>query len=166
MSSIILRADTPCSYPTAVGASIKTAVGNTATPIAIFKNTTTIDNLRGLMQKIEALTYNPSVDTAVCIQLVGGVEAVGGSFSAITGSELEINTTATGFTGGKTALTLYSYSSASHGNSPASSSATEVEAENLGLQLFVNQTFAIVAFTIANTATVDLAWSVNWIEKD
>jgi hypothetical protein len=166
MSSIILRADTPCSYPTAVGASIKTAVGNTATPIAIFKNMSSIDNLRALMQNLEILTYNPSSDTVTCVQLVGGVEAVGGSFSAITGSELQVNTTATGFTGGKVALTLHNYSSSSHGNSPSTASVTDVEAERLGLSLFVNQTFAIVAFTIASSATVDLAWSVNWIEKD
>ena len=166
MSSIILRADIPCSYPTSVGASIKTAVGNTATPIAIFKNMSTIDNLRAVMQKIDTLTYNPSSDTAFCVQLVAGVEAVGGSYSAITGSELQVNTTATGFTGGIASLTLYNYCSAAHGNNPSAASVTEIEAESLGLSLFVNQTFAIVAFTIASTATVDLAWSVNWTEKD
>ena len=166
MSSIILRSDVPCSYPTTVGANMVNSIGNTPVAVAIFKNTSTILNLRALMQNLELLTYNPSVSTAVTIQLVGGVEAVGGSFTSIDYSELEINTTATSFTGGRSALTLYSYASSSQGNTKATSSLSEVEAERLGLSLFEGQSFAVIASTIESGATVDLAWSVNWIEKD
>ena len=161
-----MRGDTPHCYPYTVGEAVKTSVGNTTIPIAIFRNTTTIPNLRALMQHLEILAYNPSADTPICIQLVGGVEEVGGAYVDIVGSELDVNTTATGFTGGQVALTLYTYSSASHGNTPASSSVSDVEASRLGLSLFTGQKFAIVASTLNTGATIDLAWAVNWIEKD
>lgn len=167
MTSIVQYPDVPCSYPTTLGANVSTAIGNTPKVLAVFRNESTIDSLRGIMQRFDFTPLNPSADTLVTIQLVGGGTAVGGAWSAVgTPSLLDINTTMTGYSGGIVGVTVYSSASASHGNTPPAASLSNIDAESLGLILYKHQQFAIIASTRAAGATVNLAWAVNWLEKD
>lgn len=167
MTSIIQYPDTPCAYPNTLGANITTAVGNTPKVCAVFRNQSTIPNLRALLTRLDFSPVNASADTLITIQLVGGVTATGGAWSPIGGqSMLDINTTATGFTGGFVGVTVYSTITTGHGNTPPAASLTEVNAEALGLVLHIGGQFAVVCSTQTAGATTSLAWTVNWIERD
>lgn len=166
MTSLVLYPDIPCAYPDSLGEAIVTGVGNTPVPIAVFRNLSSVSNLRAILQRFDFLPSNPSGDTAVVIQMMPSVDVTGGTWTAIAGSELEINTTATSVSGSRAALTLYAQATASHGNTPASGGLAGADAQALGLELNYNMTFALFAKTIATGITVDLLWSVNWLEKD
>jgi len=167
MTSIIQYPDTPCTYPVTVGANITTAIGNTPKVCAVFRNQSTVPNLRALMTRFDFAPVNASEDTLITIQLVGGVTATDGSWGSAGGaSMLDINTTATGFTGGFVGVTVYSTATVAHGNSPPSAALTQVDAESLGLGLYIGGQFAVVCSAQTAGATTDLAWTVNWIERD
>lgn len=166
MTSLVLYPDMPCAYPDSIGSAKITGVSNVPTPVAVFRNNSSISNLRAVLQRFDFLPNNPSGDTAVTIQMIPMVEVTGGTWTAITGSELEINTTATSVSGDRAALTLYAQATASHGNTPASGGLAGADAQALGLELPIGATFAIFATTEATGETVDLLWSVNWLEKD
>jgi hypothetical protein len=164
MTSLTLYPDVPCSYPNTVGATITTAVTNSPKVLAVFRNDSSVLSLRGVMQRLDFSIFNPSGDTLVTLQLVGGGTAVGGSWDSVGGySQFDINTTATSFSGGTAALTTYDY--VVLGNKTLPSSLAPLDAENLGLVLPQGMQFAIIAFT-EEDETVDIAWSVNWLEKD
>lgn len=165
MSSITLYPDVPCAYPTTLGENRATGIGNTPTPIACFRNESTVPNLRAVLQHFDFLPTNASDDTDLVIQLVGGVTATGGTWETIPNSQLEINKTAT-VSGGYPALTINTSAIVSHGNTPASGSLVDIDAESLGLKLPIGGTFAIYATTNVVGATTDVLWSVNWVEKD
>ena len=164
MSSITLYPDVPCSYPTTVGLN-ETIVGDSSTLIAAFRNNSSIDNLRAVLQTMHLVPHEPSDDTLMTIQFIALPTLTGGTWNAITGSELEINTAAS-ISGGKVALTVYSDVKQSHGNSPATASTANEDMSNLGLELYVGQTFAVVAECETTSSTTHLAWSFNWLEKD
>lgn len=164
MSSITLYPDIPCSYPTTVGLN-ETLVGDSSTLIAAFRNNSSIANLRAVLQTMHLLPHEPSADTLMTIQFIALPTLTGGTWNAITGSELEINTTAS-ISGGKVALTVYSDVTRSHGNSPATASTANEDMSNLGLELYVGQAFAVVAQCETTSSTTHLAWSFNWLEKD
>ena len=167
MTSIIQYPDTPCAYPNILGANITTAIGNTPKVCAVFRNQSTIPNLRALLTRMDFSPVNASADTLITIQLVGGVTATGGAWSAVGGpSMLDINTTATGFTGGFVGVTVYSTITTGHGNTPPAAALTEVDAEALGLVLHIGGQFAVVCSTQTAGATTSLAWTVNWLERD
>lgn len=165
MTSLTQYPDVPCAYPSTVGAHITTAIGNTPKVLAAFRNEAAVDNLRGIMQRLEFNIHNPSGDTLVTLQLVGGGTAVGGSWAPVGGRSLfDINTTATSNSGGLVALTAYEY--AVLANKTAPSSLSGFDAEAFGLALHTGQEFALIVFTEASGVTVDMAWAVNWLEKD
>ena len=165
MTSLTLYPDMPCAYPNSVGEVVATAVGNTPKVLAVFRNNSSVASLRGLMQRFGFIVFNPSDDTLVTLQFVGGCTAVGGAWNPVGGvSHFDVNTAATGITGGLTALSVYDY--AVLGNKTAPSRLSAFDAEALGLELPVGQQFAIVASTRTTGETVDIAWSVNWLEKD
>jgi len=168
MTSIIQYPDTPCTYPTVAGANITTAIGNTPKVCAVFRNQSTVPNLRALMTRLDFAPVDASANTLLTIQLVNGaVTAVGGVWTPVGGhSTLDINTTATGLTGGFVGVTVYSTITIGHGNTPPSAALTEVGAEPLGLSLYIGGQFAVVCSTQAAGATTSLAWTVNWIERD
>ena len=167
MTSIIQYPDTPCTYPLVAGANITTAIGNTPKVCAVFRNQSTVPNLRALMTRFDLAPIGASADTLVTIQLVGNVTAIGGTWSAIGGySTLDINTTATGYTGGFIGVTVYSTATIAHGNTPPASSLADVNAEALGLVLPIGWQFAIICSTQVAGATINLAWTVNWLERD
>lgn len=166
MSSLVLYPDIPCAYPDSIGAAKVTGISNVSTPVAVFRNLSSIASLRAELQRFDFLPSNPSGDTAVVIQMVPQVDVTGGTWNSITGSELEINTTPTSVSGARAALTLYAQATASHGNTPAAGGLAGADADSLGLKLPVGGTFAIFASTEATGVTVDLLWSVNWLEKD
>jgi hypothetical protein len=119
------------------------------------------------MTRLDFAPVGASADTLLTIQLVGGVTATGGAWSAVGGpSMLDINTTATGFTGGFVGVTVYSTATVAHGNTPPSGALTDVNAESLGLVLPIGGQFAIVCSTQTAASTTGLAWTVNWIERD
>ena len=165
MSSINQMRDVPCSYPTTVGLNEK-LVGDSSTVIAAFRNNSSITGLRAILQTMHLLPHEPSANTMMTIQFVALPTVIGGTWDAITGSELEVNTTATAFAGGKVALTLFSDVTSAHGNRPASASSADSDMSNLGLELYNGQTFAVVAECETAGATAHLAWSFNWLEKD
>lgn len=156
----------PCAYPDTVGAAKTVGLSNTPYTLAVFRNNSSITNLRAVLQRFDFLPSNPSADTAVTIQMVPMAVATGGTWNSIVGSELEINTTPTSVTSPRAALTLYAQATASHGNTPASGGLAGTDAQALGLELPIGGTFAIFASTDTTGATVDLLWSVNWLEKD
>ena len=156
--------DVPCSYPTTLGINEK-LVGDSTTLIAAFRNESSIPNLRAILQTMNLLPHEPSADTVMTIQFVALPTVTGGTWNSITGSELEINTTAS-ISGGKVALTLYSDVTATHGNSPATASTASSDMSNLGLVLESGQAFAIVAQCETAGENAHLAWSFNWLEKD
>ena len=166
MSTLVQLPDIPCAYPDSLGSAKKTGVSNTPTPIAVFRNESSINNLRALLQRFDFLPTNPSGDTAVAIQMVPQVEVTGGTWEAILGSELEINMTPASVSGTRSALTTYAQATQAHGNTPASAGLINMSSEFLGLILPVGMTFAIFAKTESAGQTVDLLWSVNWLEKD
>jgi hypothetical protein len=165
MSSITLYPDIPCTYPDSLGAEIVTSVGTTPVVLGAFRNVSSIPNIRGILRSFKFQPANASDDTVVTYQMIGGPTVTGGTWVSITNSVIEINKTATSVTGGVTALTQYSSATAAHGNTPAAGSFAGIEAGDMGLALYPNDgTFAIYAFT--QEGTVDVAWSVNWVEKD
>ena len=165
MSSITLYPDIPCHYPDSLGAEIVTGVGTTPVVLAAFRNSSSIPNIRGVLRSFQFQPANASNDTIVTFQMVGNPTVTGGTWNSITNSVIEINQTATSVTGGVPALTQYSSATAAHGNTPAAGTFAGLDAHDMGLALYPNDgTFAIYAFT--QTGTVDVAWSVNWIEKD
>ena len=166
MTTVSLHVDHPSNYPTSLGANISTGISATPAPIAVFRNNSTVPNLRAILQIIHFAALNISEDTLITVQLVGGGVATGGSWAAIANSDLEINKTMTAYVGGIPSLTLYSQAHDSQGNNPETSVTWFTSVENLGLTLPVGQEFAIIATTSVAAATVDIAWSVNWLEKD
>jgi len=165
MTSIIQMPDTPCCYPTEVGVNRTLDVGVTPKLLAAFRNNSSIPSLRGILQRIGLKAHQATADTLVTIQFVAMPTITGGTWEAITGSELEVNTTAT-FSGGKVAYTTFSYAHADHGNTPAESSPSNIDSMGMGLDMYVGQTFAIVAFTDTALSVTDIAWTLNWLEKD
>lgn len=165
MSTVILYPDIPCCYPVVIGDNSTTSVGNTNKLLAVFRNESDVSNLRAILARFQFHVNSPSADTTVVIQMVGGVTSSGGTWNSITGSELEINTTAT-TTGGKVAYTEFTNVTVAHGNTPASSSISSIEAEALGLELNIGEQFAIYAKTLTTSATVTVHWTFNWTEKD
>ena len=165
MSTVILYPDIPCCYPVVIGDNSTASVGNTSKLLAVFRNESDVSNLRAILARFQFHANNPSADTTVVIQMVGGVTSSGGTWNSITGSELEINTTAT-TTGGKVAYTEFTNVTTAHGNTPASGSISSIEAESLGLALLTGEQFAIYAKTLTTGATVTLHWTFNWTEKD
>ena len=165
MSSITLYPDAPCHFPDTLGAEIVTSVGTTPVVLAVFRNASSIPNIRGVLRSFQFQPANATDDTIVTFQMVGSPTVTGGTWNSITNSVLEINQTATSVSGGVPALTQYSSATAAHGNTPAAGSFAGLEASDIGLALYPDDgTFAIYAFT--EVGTVDVAWSVNWIEKD
>ena len=157
--------DTPCCYPTVVGVNQTLAVGTTPKLIAAFRNNSSIPSLRGILQRIGLKPHDANADTLVTIQFIAMPTLTGGTWEAVTGSHLEINTTST-FSGGKVAYTTFSYAHQQHGNTPADASTSNIDAMGMGLEMYVGQTFAIVAFTEDAASTVDIAWTLNWLERD
>jgi len=156
-------------YPTTAGsAAIKTAVGTTPVVLAGFKSVATFEGfsnkIRAVLKKFSYTPYGASADTLVTVQLVGGATVTGGTYNDVEAGEstLEVNTTATGYTGGQSGLTLYATATASQGNTPPQSTDGNLDAVALGLFLDPSQEYAIIAFTQAGT--VDVAWTVNWSE--
>lgn len=166
MSTVILYPDIPCCYPVVIGDNSTASVGNTSKLLAVFRNESDVSNLRAILARFQFHVNNPSADTTVVIQMVGGVTASNGTWNSITGSELEINTTATTITGGKVAYTEFTNVTTAHGNTPASGSISSIDAESLGLALHRGEQFAIYAKTLTTGATVTLHWTFNWTEKD
>ena len=166
MTSITQLPDTPCCYPTVVGVNQTLAVGTTPKLLAAFRNNSSIPSLRGILQRIGLKVHEANADSLVTIHFVALPTITGGTWEAITGSQLEVNTTATEASGGKVAYTVYSYAHADHGNTPAGSSSSDVETSDLGLNMYVGQSFAIVALTTTALATTDIAWTLNWLERD
>lgn len=167
MTTLNLYPNVPCSYPNSLTQdTVATSVGNTPKVIAVFQNNASTANLRGVLQRFDFTPFNPSGDTLLHIHMVGYGTPVGGAFAPVGGnSQFDINLTATDYTGGIVALTLFDY--VVLGNKTLPSSLTAVNAEELGLELHNSGTsFAIIAHTEAVGETVDIAWSVNWLEKD
>lgn len=52
------------------------------------------------------------------------------------------------------------------GNTPSGATPTAVDGSSLGLELPTGFEFALEASTLAAGATVNLAWAINWVEKD
>lgn len=157
----------PYSYPITVGSNITTGVSNTTKILACFRSKDTVKNILASLSLFQFTVFNPSEDTLVTIQMVGGITSTGGSWSDInSGSGLEINKTATSYTGGLPKITLYSYATTSHGVNSQGSTPSNIDAELLGLLITENQEFAIVATTTTVGSTASIAWSVNWIEKN
>lgn len=165
MTSIIQFEDKACAYPAVVGHNVTLAVGNTVKVCAVFRNLSNFEDLTAAMRMFSSTPIHANDDTLVTVQLVGGVTAVGGSWESIPNSELEVNTTATGITGGIVGITIGQVATQGHGNNPPSSSLTAIQAEELGLVLRRGNQFAIVACTEHAGATIDLHWSVNWFER-
>lgn len=166
MTTLNLYPNVPCAYPnTLTQDTVATSVGNTPTVLAVFQNNSSVPNLRGLMQRFSFTPFNPSNDTLLHIHMIGFGTPTGGTFTPVGGySQFNINTTATDYTGGTVALTMFDY--VVLGNKTQPSSLSSLDAASLGLELPVGQTFAIVAHTEAVGETVSLAWTVNWLEKD
>ena len=157
--------DVPCSYPVALGLNITTGINNTPKLLGVFRNESSINSLTAILQIIQAIAHSPNIDTVVAIQFLALPSATGGVWSSITGSELEVNKTAT-VTGGKVASTLYCSVSEAHGSSSELTTLADLNAKDLGLELKKGQKFAIYATTGESGATCSVAWAVNWIEKD
>lgn len=167
MTSLTLYPDVPCAYPNDLTQdTVATNVGNTPKILAVFRNNSSVPNLRGVLQRFDFVPFNPTNDTLVHLHMVGLGDAVGGTWEPVGGySQFDINLTATAYTGGNVALTLFDY--VVLGNKTQPSSLAELDASSLGLELpNGGNTFAIVAHTDAVGETVDIAWSVNWLEKD
>ena len=165
MSSITLYPDIPCHYPDTIGAQIVSSVGTAPVVLAAFRNASSIPNMRGILRSFQFQPANASADTIVTFQMVGSPTITGGTWVSITNSVIEINKTASSVSGGIPAFTQYSSATAAHGNTPAAGSFAGIEAADMGLSLYPNDgTFAIYAFT--QVGTVDVAWSVSWIERD
>lgn len=165
MTSITQMPDTPCCYPTEIGVNQTLAVGTTPKLLAAFRNNSSIPSLRGVLQRISLKPHDSTADTLVTIHFVAMPTLTGGTWEAITGSEFEINKTAT-FSGGKVAYTSFSYAHQQHGNTPAGASSSDIIAMGMGLEMYVGQTFAIVAFTETAASATDIAWTLNWLERD
>lgn len=166
MTTLNQYPDVPCAYPNTVGSNITTGIGNTPKVLAVFRNDSSITSLRGIMQRFAMTIFNPTGDSLVTIQFVGGGTAVGGTWNPVGGQSMfDINVTATEYTGGAVALTLADFVVLANKTLP--SALTPVDATSLGLELKDGgATFAIVAFTEAVGETVDMEWTVNWLEKD
>jgi len=156
-------------YPTTPGAAlIKTGVGTTPVVLAGFKNVSTFEGfsnkIRAILKKFTYTPYNASADTLVTVQLVGGATVTGGTYVDIESGEstLQVNPTATGFTGGQAGLTLYATATTGQGNTPPQSTDSSLDAVALGLFLDPGQEYAIIAFTQAGT--VDISWTTNHSE--
>lgn len=166
MSTVTQYPDMPAAYPDALGINKTVGVSNVPTPLIVFRNNSTIPNLRAILQRFDFLPSNPSLDTAISIQLIPSVDVTGGAWVAVDGSQLEVNKTASSVSGSRAALTLFAQATAAHGNTPASGGLAETFAQSLGLEMPIGGSFAIFAMTDTATATADLLWSVNWLEKD
>ena len=75
---------------------------------------------------------------------------------------MQLNTTATGYTGGRVGLTLTTLATTVHGNTPPQSSPSDIDTEALQLFLDPGQEYAIIAWT--STGIVSIQWDVNWAE--
>jgi len=157
------------AYPSSPGtAAIKTSVGTTATVLAGFKSVSTFNSfsnkIRAVLKKFSYTPYNASADTLVTLQLVGGTTVTGGTYVDREANEstLQINITATGYTGGQAGLTLYTTATSGQGLTPPQATDGDLDAEALGLFLDPGQEYAIIAFT--QVGTIDIAWNVNWQE--
>lgn len=156
----------PYAYPSTVGSSITSSINSTGKILGIFKNNTNGGHALAGLQLFNFSIVSTTADCLVTIQLVGDVSATDGAFADILSgySKLQINTTATAYTGGVVALTLYANAYTAHGNTHSSFSPINGNAEELGLILRKLKQFAIVART-NNSGVVNIAWSVNWYEQ-
>lgn len=156
------------SYPLVPATSAIHATTTTASVMAGFKSVGTFEGftnrIRSILKKFSFVPVGASTDILVTVQLVGGTVVNGGAYADIEAGEstLQINTTATGYTGGQSGLTLYATASAAQGNNPPQSTDGNLDTEALGLFLDPGQEYAIIAFT--DTGTCDIAWNVNWSE--
>lgn len=168
MTSILLYDDIPCAYPSTLTAATKTGIGNTPNILCAFKHDNAdYSNVFGYLQRFDFKVYGASDDTLVTFQFAVAGPATGGTWSEVGGgSILDVNLTATDFTVNRAALTMYSFAVAGQGVSPTQSTLTNIDASSLGLTLRYGQQFAIYAYTEATGATVDVAWTFNWVEKD
>lgn len=166
MSSLYLLPDTPCTYPTTTVIPKKVGVSSTPTVVAVFRNISEVANLRAILQRFDFIPTNPSADTIVSIQMAQVSNVTGGTWADIVGSELDINLSTTSLTVDKVALTLFSQATAGQGNTPATGTLAESITGSLGLELHKGYYFAIIASTDKAASTVDLLWSVNWLERD
>ena len=165
MTSITQMPDTPCCYPTVVGVNQTLAVGTTPKLLAAFRNNSSIPSLRGVLQRVGLKPHDSTADTLVTVQFIALPTLTGGTWEAVTGSHLEINKTAE-FSGGKVAYTTFSYAHLQHGNTTGDSSDIAIDAMGMGLEMYVGQTFAIVAYTETAGSATDIAWTLNWLERD
>ena len=168
MTTIIQHPDTPCTYPVDIVTNRTNGIGNTPVILAVFRNEATIPNLRAILQRLEFRALNIGDNTLVTFQLVNNtVQAVGGTWVSVGGeSMLDVNTTATSIVGGQVGITIYETASVALGNTPPSASLAQIDAEGLGLVLHNGGQFALVAYTATPAATIDLAWTLNWLERD
>jgi len=157
------------AYPFAPGSAlVKADIGTTPVVLAGFKSVTTFqgfaNKIRAKLAQFGFTPYDASEDVLLTIQLVGGATVTGGTYVDVdsTNSTLQINSTATGYTGGGAGLTLYATGSAGQGNNPPQSTPADLDTEALGLFLDPGQEYAIIAFT--DSGTINTAWSVNWVE--
>jgi hypothetical protein len=164
MSTFNVLPDIPVSYPMDIGAKIHTGVTTTPEVIGVFYNTSQQTPVTALLQSLHFSPHNASADTLVTLQLVSGATVQGGTFEVLPGSVVQVKSSGY-ISAGAVAMTLYSNATAGHGNTPPSASFANEDAASNGLYLAPGQTFAIVASTTTVSATVDIAWSVNWVEQ-
>jgi len=136
--------------------------------LAGFKN---VANFQGFANKIRAelskfsfTPYDASEDTEVTVQLVRGATVTGGTYVDVdsTNSIMQVNDTATGFTGGRVGITMTVLATTGHGVTPPQSTPSDLDTTALQLFLDPNTEYAIIAFT--QNGTVSITWDVNWAE--
>jgi len=157
------------TYPYTVGSvNIKTAIGTTPVILAGFKNVATFqgftNKIRAELSKFSYTPFNATEDTEVTVQLVRGVTVTGGTYVNVdsTNSIMQINDTATGFTGGRVGITMTALATTGHGVTPPQSTPSDLDTKALQLFLDPNTEYAIIAFT--QDGTVSITWDVNWAE--
>ena len=165
MATTIQLPDRPVGYPATPGTNTTTAIGTAVTLIAAFKNVSSVATLKAILKTMHYLAYSPSADTTFQFELVGNPTVTGGTWTAIPGSGLQINTTAT-ISGGVSAMTTFGFAATAQGNQPQTISLSILEAEDAGLTLTIGQEFAIVANTHVALSTLEIMWSAHWVEID
>jgi len=154
------------TYPYAVGSvNIKTAIGTTPVILAGFKN---VANFQGFANKIRAelskfsfTPFNATEDTEVTVQLVRGATVTGGTYVNVdsTNSIMQVNDTATGFTGGRVGITMTALATTGHGVTPPQSTPSDLDTTALQLFLDPNTEYAIIAFTQNGTVSFYSKWN-------
>ncbi len=154
--------------PGSINITTAGAVGTTPVVLAGFKNVTSFqgfsNKIRAELLKFSFIPFDATADTIVTVQLVGQATVTGGTYNDIdsTNSVLQVNTTPTGYTGGRAGLTLSVAAITGHGVTPAQSTPADLDTNALQLFLDPGQEYAIIAFTQAGA--VDITWDVNWRE--